>query len=408
MGNVSSSIIPKTIYKMNFTVEQQALVDDVLKGTNVFLTGVAGTGKSACLSDAIKKLRKAKKRVAVTASTGVAAANIGGITFYALFKCGLMRQDPRILVSKMKMAHIMMLRKLNTIVIDEISMLTPEIFLKGSEILKIIKKSDKPFGGTQVICIGDFHQLPYVSTKRDRVMIFDTEIWNECEFHVHELTKVHRQDNIEFIEILNEIRSGTVSSETIDKINATRTNQLESDGFKPTIVYSHNADVDAENMTELNKLDGPSKFFKDRDQKDIELRIGAQVMVTFNVDVELGLYNGTRGVVTKIEDDSVKIKTLNGRVHTIGNVRVEDDQTDLGGKKKIITFMPLKLAWSITIHKTQGIERASAPVRSGHAARARRPGSAQAAGWYPTADADARHLHGAGVQAAGRRYPAVR
>lgn len=340
---------------MEFTSEQQHFIDDAVKGKNVFLTGVAGTGKSACLSEAIKKLRAKKKFVAVTASTGVAAANIGGITFYSLFKSGLMAASPIVMVNKMHISTIKKLRALSTIVIDEISMLSPIVFEKGSEILKMIKRNDKPFGGTQIICIGDFHQLPYVLKEGKRTMIFEKELWIDCMFQTHTLSKIHRQENKEFIEILRQVRLGDITDETVERINATQNNDLEKRfGMKPTIVYSYNRDVDRENNFELSKLNGETHVFKDRYENDVDLRVGAQVMLTHNIDVEGGLFNGARGVVESIDGKVVGLRMVDDRQVLVTNLKI-DVEDGTGKKIKEIEFMPLRLAWSITIHKTQGM-----------------------------------------------------
>ena len=365
--------------RITLTEEQQQALELLESGVNVFLTGKAGTGKSTVLAEF---RRRTSKRAVYVAPTGIAALNIKGQTIHSCFqiKPGVM-SDIGPLTSRKKFD---LLSSLEVIVIDEISMVRSDLLTAIDVRMRQVAKcvdSGKPFGGRQVIVIGDFCQLPpvvehsnayqYLCMRYGGIFAFQSAIWEEARFHSIALEQVHRQADDRFISILNELREGR--SEAIAELNnAVSISQPCSDN-ESIRVTPYRATADAINTEELSKLPEPSKKYTGelvgRFTKDLpvdqylELRIGARVMFAANrydKDGNAIYCNGELGVVEALSSDSVTVKRDDGRRLIISAYEWEMYEYDYSGTKveaKVVgTYrqLPLRLAWAVTIHKSQG------------------------------------------------------
>lgn len=305
--------------------EQEAVIDLAEKGHNIFYTGSAGTGKSVLLREMIKVLKKkyGPERVAVTASTGLAACNIGGITVHSFAGIGLGNGDVTKLYRKVRRSkkNVKRWSEISVLVIDEISMLDGELFDKLDFIAQKIRKNSDPFGGIQIVLCGDFFQLPPVSKDMSTPMkfAFQSLAWQKAIHVTIMLEKVFRQQgDTKFIDMLNQMRLGKIDMETemeFKKLNR----PLPNDDIIPAELYSTRAEVDRANRSRLNKLPGQAFCYnaidggtlEDQEMKDrllqnflapkqLQLKIGAQVMMIKNIDAQL--VNGSLGKVIAFMD----------------------------------------------------------------------------------------------------------
>ncbi|HIC44178.1 MAG TPA: helicase [Sulfurimonas sp.] len=268
--------------------------------------------------------------------------------------------------------------KLKVLIIDEISMVSPEIFLCMDQILRAFKENDIPFGGVQTILSGDFFQLPPISrVPKDKRFAWQASSWKELQLKTCYLQEKFRQDDNVLISILDEIRSGSVSNNTYDILNSRHHKDLGFD-FTPTKLYTHNMDVDRINNDELNKLNNTPYIFKYKSEgtsKNIEkifksslvlevmtLKKDAVVMFIKNNN-ELGYVNGTTGVVIDFDKETGLpiVKTSYGALIKVAleDWTIENDKGNVTAK---VSQIPLKLAWAITIHKSQGMTLDSAEI----------------------------------------------
>jgi len=354
---------------------------NILKtGQNVFLTGSAGTGKTYILNEYILYLKSRKIFPTIIAPTGIAASHLGGQTIHSYFSLGIRDEIDESFVQNLLDKKYLQVRfsKLKVLIIDETSMVSPFIFSSMDTILKAFKKSNKAFGGIQVILSGDFFQLPPIAkSKSDKRFAWQSPAWKELDLQTCYLEKKFRQDDNVLISILDEIRSGNITQNTYDALNS-RINAPLDTSFKPTKLYTHNLDVDKINNDELNKLPTQAhnftytsegaksnieKIFKSSMvQENMVLKKDAVVMFIKN-NPEKGYINGTTGIVTDFsKDENLPIvKLSNG--YTV-KVPLEDwsIENDKGSITAKVSQLPLKLAWAITIHKSQGMTLDSAQI----------------------------------------------
>jgi hypothetical protein len=354
---------------------------NILKtGQNVFLTGSAGTGKTYILNEYILYLKSRKIYPTIVAPTGIAASHLGGQTIHSLFSLGIRDEiDDSFIQSLLEKKYLQVrFSKLSVLIIDETSMVSPFIFSAMNTILQAFKRNNKPFGGIQVILSGDFFQLPPISrSKTDKRFAWQSPAWKELDLQTCYLEKKYRQDDNILISILDEIRSGQISSSTHDALNSRIGIELGT-SFKPTKLYTHNLDVDKINNDELNKLPSQEhnfsytsqgaksnieKIFKSSMvQENMVLKKDAVVMFIKN-NPEKGYINGTTGIVIDFsKDENLPIvKLSNG--YTV-KVPLEDwsIENDKGSITAKVSQLPLKLAWAITIHKSQGMTLDSAQI----------------------------------------------
>ncbi|MGE8624931.1 AAA family ATPase [Acinetobacter schindleri] len=368
-------------------MKQETALKLLKAGENVFLTGSAGAGKTYTLNQYINYLKARKVSVAITASTGIAATHMNGMTIHTWAGIGikdfLSEEDlKRMKERKYLKEH---LENAQVLIIDEISMLHAKQLNLVNQVLKYFKESDEAFGGIQVIVAGDFFQLPPVGKNDERTrdkFCFMSDAWVEAKFRVCYLTEQHRQGNDYLNDILNAIRAQAIGTEHRNALQGTRHQEI---GDTYTRLYTHNMDVDSINFRHLNEIDNEPRQFDaqcDGNDKLIEtlkssvrapetltLKKHAKVMFVKN-NFDLGYINGSLGEVIGFEEDDEfgvlpKVKLTDG---TTLLVEPETWSVDNEAGKTIASFqqIPLRLAWAITIHKSQGMTLEAAEIDLSH------------------------------------------
>jgi ATP-dependent DNA helicase PIF1 len=340
--------------------EKQLEAFNIVKNNeNLFLSGSAGTGKSFTIKNIVEYLEENKINYGLTALTGCAESLINGQTLHSYLLLGINKSLIDIYndLSRKFIPKFKSLKSLNTLIIDEISMMSNELLELIDELFKMIKSNTLPFGGIQVIMVGDFHQLPPIKGN----YCFTSPSWDALNMNNVILTDLIRQkDDLVLQEILEELRTGKMSDKTFEILKSLNKTKFIGD-IKPTKLFPVNNNVDKINNKEFQKLvkinEGNTTTYKamanykvdNIDNFDICLTLNAQIMVIRNLSVENHLVNGTRGVVIGLLDKCVIIKDMNDNIH---NINYYTDLTK--NKKNYISFMPLKLAYAISIHKSQG------------------------------------------------------
>ncbi len=365
-------------------MKQETALKLLKAGENVFLTGSAGAGKTYTLNQYIQYLKARKVPVAITASTGIAATHMSGMTIHTWAGIGirdsLTESDlKRMYERKYLREH---LERVQVLIIDEISMLHAKQLNLVNQVLKYFKSSDEAFGGIQIIVSGDFFQLPPVGkkdeTNRDK-FAFMSEAWVEAKFRVCYLSEQHRQSDSTLDQILNAIRAQSVTSEHINILKQTKHQQHADDIV--TRLYTHNIDVDNINLRQLEQVDGKTHCFNAvlegneklietlkssvRAPQQLELKVGAKVMFVKN-NFDMGYVNGSIGEVVGFSHDEelgvlprIKLKDGSTLVVESETWSIENEQ---GQVLASLTQIPLRLAWAITIHKSQGMTLESAEI----------------------------------------------
>ena len=358
---------------------QQETLNILKTGANVFLTGQPGSGKTYVVKEYIGYLRSRGIEPAITASTGIAATHLGGLTIHSWSGLGikenLSRRDLDELASKPYLKK--RIRNTNILIIDEISMLPPFVLSLVDSICRKIKENNLPFGGLQVVLVGDFFQLPPVSRPQfgalkesndSQFFSYSADIWREAQFVTCYLSEQYRQDDQTFLSLLKAIRRNQFNREDLAILLSRHTaNNAEPDNIVK--LFSHNFDVDNVNEAKLKTLKGVEKNYLmtgSGSKKMIEalkrgclspellkLKLGAEVMFTKNNPGE-GFYNGTLGrVVGFASSGRPLIKLRNNRQIEVSPMEWMIEE---GGEiKAMIRQLPLRLAWAITVHKSQGL-----------------------------------------------------
>lgn len=371
---------------MSITLDKKTLdiVSDLENGwENVFLTGNAGTGKSTLL-DHFRNTTK--KNIAVVAPTGVAAVNVKGETIHSFFHFPPNVDGERAKHEGKKTKNANIYKTLETLVIDEVSMVRADLLDSISVFLQTVRKSKQPFGGVQVIMVGDLHQLPPVVTRDEQEALrslyrspyfFSSNVFQSLtdglykQIKFFELSTIYRQTERDFIEILNRVRNKQTTQEDLNRLNKCMT---EGEEFLDGYIYltAMNEQADKINQYKLNEIEGQSIFFKGTTTGNfsdkqfpaadqLEMKTGARVML-LNNDPDGRWINGTLGTLFQIRSDHVLVKLDNGELETIEPVTWMAYKTRLNPEtmtlesKEVGSFrqMPLRLAWAITIHKSQG------------------------------------------------------
>ncbi len=354
-------------------MEQATSLEILKSGKNVFMTGSAGTGKTYVLNQFIAYLKERKVYPTILAPTGIAASHLGGQTIHSFFSLGIReRVDQEFLDSLLNKKNLQTkFSKLKVLIIDEVSMIAPTIFTAMDLILQAFKNSTLPFGGIQVILSGDFFQLPPVSkNNQGKRFSWQSPSWKELELRTCYLEKKFRQIDDPIILILDEIRSGRSTQKTHELLES-RFQQTLAIEFTPTKLYTHNMDVDRINQQELLALPSLAHVFKSEDSgsqanvekifktslvsQEITLKKDALVLFIKN-NQEFGYVNGTTGVVTGFDKENKMpiVKLSSNRSITVMNENwmIENAKGEVSAK---VSQLPLRLAWAITIHKSQGM-----------------------------------------------------
>jgi ATP-dependent DNA helicase PIF1 len=322
------------------------------------------------LQAAVAEAKAKNLAFGVTATTGAASVLIGGRTLHSFLGIGLATKEPKYLAEWIQVkfpAKAELLKELVFLIIDEVSMMSDELFDYISAFLKALRKNDAPFGGVQLLLSGDFAQLKPVKGG----YAFKSNEWERCNFKVVVLTTIFRQHgDAAFAEMLQRLRTGKCSSEDYATLK-TRVGAALSKHVEPTRLYSLNADVDRINAGAFEKLLKTEKavtyatqFKENREDSkrwaatcgipdSLKLCKNAQVVVTSNVNPDEGVINGSRGRIVQLDAAQVSLELVDGKCVTIGYHEVSqvlDDKKSVSAR-----FMPLKLAYALSIHKSQGM-----------------------------------------------------
>jgi len=369
---------------------------DLIEHTNrsVFLTGKAGTGKTTFLNDFVKKTRK---KYIVVAPTGIAAINAGGVTIHSMFGLPLRTFLPttdRIDGSlanniadlmphfKYRKDKLKLLREVEVLIIDEVSMLRADVLDMMDFSLRFIRRNNQRFGGVQMLFIGDLYQLPPVVRDEHILKIcyqspffFDSHAVKDIPLLTIELTKVYRQSDEKFLDILNAIRDGDVANINFDVLNESYDPDFKAGTESYVYLCSHNRMADEINQEKLAEIDLTVKTYEAKlfgdfkenqfpNEQFLELKVGAQVMFIRNdITGEKKYFNGKLGEITSLDDNEIKV-VLDGSEREIVVKREVWEQkkyfldTEKNIKEEVLGSFeqfPIKLAWAVTIHKSQGL-----------------------------------------------------
>lgn len=358
-------------------------------GANVFLTGEPGAGKTYTINKYISYLKEHGIEHSVTASTGIAATHIGGMTIHSWSGIGIKEFLSKYDLDKLSTTEYLTRRivKTKVLIIDEISMLHANTLVMVDAVCRLIRQNDEPFGGLQVVFVGDFFQLPPINKKNKEekeIQLFEEEemgdfayqspAWKRASPVICYIHEQHRQDDEDFLDLLLSIRRGTLEGEHLEYL---KSRFVKREEFPPNVtkLFSHNLDVDRVNTDMLSKIEGvEKKFLMNATGKEnivatlkkgclspevLVLKKGAIVMCTKNNPKERYV-NGTLGEVIDFDSFSGNpvIRTLQGAHITITPL---DWSVEENGKiKGKISQIPLRLAWAITVHKSQGMSMDSA------------------------------------------------
>ena len=363
---------------------------DILKmGHSVFLTGAAGTGKTFVLNEYLNYLKKHSVSPAVTASTGIAATHIGGQTIHSWSGIGIIEKLDKYTLDKLEQNEKLYQKYQNVrvLVIDEISMLHASRLDMINTLFKKLKRDSKPFGGVQIIFCGDFFQLPPVvkgeNLNIERHFAYNSASWKELNPVICYLKENYRQEeNDELLHILNNIRFEKDKINNYKKLEEkTKEKNNDSEMIK---LYTHNIDVDSINLEKYNELNKDNKEYKfemtSHGKKHLienlknnilapeilNLKVGTKVMFVKN-DINKKYQNGTLGEIIDFDDrDKPIIKTFNEKIISVDYENW--DYIDENGKVLAsISQIPLRYAWAITIHKSQGMTLDAAEIDLGKA-----------------------------------------
>jgi ATP-dependent exoDNAse (exonuclease V) alpha subunit len=339
---------------------------------NIFITGKAGTGKTTLL----EYFRiNSKKNFVILASTGISAIKAKGKTIHSFFLF-----PPRILINeKIKRLRSNIIKNVDTILIDECSMIRCDLLDAIDQSLRLNRNSDESFGGVQIILLGDIHQLPPVIRENEQDIFdsfypnghyfFHANCYQNSNISTYELTKIYRQKDAEFINILNKIRSGNVTEADLLPLNDKVVNQDSNVLYETIILSPTNRKVDTINSVNLQNINSETFSYQSSETGEfrekpadeiLELKVGAQVMLIKNdIKSPKRWVNGSIGIVTDLTANSIHLKIKN-KVHKITQDTWEKfdylikDGEVLHEVVATFTQYPIKLAWAVTIHKSQG------------------------------------------------------
>ncbi len=360
--------------------QQKSVINSFESGKNIFVTGGAGTGKSYLLN--FLKRNYPVSRLEITASTGVAAINVGGSTIHSWSGIGLANMPIEKIIENIFSLKASRTRKrirqARALAIDEISMISAEVFEILDRVFRSVRENDLPMGGIQIVAFGDFLQLPPIN--RDSQIYnfcFNSKAWRNLNFEAFVLKESFRQSDEEFVRVLNNLRFGKITKEDRQILESRVKAEDKNQALRPTVLTTHNFKVEKINNGELNKIPHPEvihqatysgnpekiEYLKKNclAQDQLRLKVGAQVMMIKNTYQKEGIINGSLGV---IKDFSPRksfpiVEFANKKILTIGPEEWLLEKFNETTKETIIEAemqqIPLIMAWAITIHKSQGL-----------------------------------------------------
>lgn len=352
-------------------MNQGLALEIMLSGESVLLTGPAGAGKTFVLNQFIRLAKHEGKHVSVTATTGLAATHLGGTTIHSWAGIGVHDALPQGFADHIAKGRREIIEKTDVLIIDEISMLHDYRLDMVDEACRLVRKKDVPFGGIQVVMSGDFFQLPPINRGDSRAggFVVNSQVWQELDPTICYLGEQHRQDDEALLEVLDAIRAGEIRRHHAERLLA-RVEEQPAEDAVITELHTVNIDVDTINDKKLNELERDELFYtqtttgSDNYVENLQrsvlapatlrLKEGALVMAVKNA-LDKKYVNGSLGIVTAFEPATEYpiVEFKNGRT-----VTMQPDTWELrdGDKKRAsITQIPLRLAWAITVHKSQGM-----------------------------------------------------
>jgi len=360
--------------------QQKSVIELFEQGKNILVTGGAGTGKSHLLS--FLKRNYASSGLEVAASTGIAAVNIGGSTIHSWAGIGLANMPVDKIIENIFSAKLSKVRRrikqTKTLAIDEISMISADVFEILDKVFRAVRENDKPMGGMQIILFGDFLQLPPISRDSyNSNFCFSSGAWEGLNLQTFILQQVFRQDDTKFIKVLNNLRFGILDEEDQEILESRIQAKDKNLATKPTVLTTHNYKVEKINETELKKIPHTeisyaAQYFGAPERAEflkknclapevLKLKIGAQVMMIKNTYQKEGIINGSLGIVKEFSSKKnyPVVEFVGGKIITIGPEEWLLEKYDEHKKELIaeagVNQIPLILAWAITIHKSQGL-----------------------------------------------------
>lgn len=377
--------------RIEFSKDQQNAIDIFNTGQLLFVHGSAGVGKSALIKEFRRLANKAKKIIAITATTGVASYSINGMTINSFLGIGTAKDDSNGLLRKLRYRKDVVDRISQTeiLVIDEISMMSAAVFEKIDDICRIIRKRRKePFGGMQVVIVGDLLQLEFIKDREnpDTRLIFESNVFKQ--FIMINLKKNFRQEgDIVYSEILSRMRIGESTIKDIDTLMTRKidANDIESKSIQIVVtnkkadvinkkfmdeidgkVYTFNARFDDKSKCPTIKLlqDELVTQFKQKNLSNVMLKKNCRVMLIKNLNVDIGLINGSIGTVLEVRTSSVLVKFDNGITEDIG---ISEWTLEFNNIKSSAFQIPLILGYAFTSHRIQSLTLDSAIIDIGDA-----------------------------------------
>lgn len=360
--------------------QQKSVIDLFEQGENILVTGGAGTGKSHLLS--FLKRNYSGLGLEVTASTGIAAVNIGGTTIHSWAGIGLANMPVDKIIENIFSAKFSKIRRrikqTKALAIDEVSMISGDVFRILDQVFRAVRESDLPMGGMQMILFGDFLQLPPISRDTNHSnFCFNSQSWKDLDPKVFVLQQIFRQEDHKFIKILNNLRFGIIDEEDKEILESRVLAKDDNQAIKPTILTTHNYKVEKINDTELKKIPNyevsysaqyfgkpeRAEFLKKNclAQEDLRLKIGAQVMMIKNTHQKDGIINGSLGIVKSFspKKNYPMVEFSCGKIITVGPeewlLEKFDEQKREMTVEAGVNQIPLILSWGMTIHKSQGL-----------------------------------------------------
>lgn len=358
-------------------MDQELALAILLSGRSALLTGAAGTGKTYLLNTFIAQARKRGKKVSVTATTGLAATHLGGNTIHSWSGIGVSDHLPNNFFERLSKTRRDVISKTDVLIIDEISMLHDFRLDMIDKVLRTVRENDQPFGGIQLVMSGDFFQLPPVNRPNEQGggFVVYSDAWQELQPAVLYLERQYRQNDEQLLEILTALRTGDVRRHHVEALLA-RT-EIEPPDGDITELHTVNVDVDDINIQKLAELPGEersyqqtttgSKIYVENLQRSVlapenlAIKLGALVMAVKNSPQKL-YANGSIGTVVDFEPltEYPVVEFRDGRRVTM----VPDvwELRDGERKRASISQVPLRLAWAITVHKSQGMTLDAAKI----------------------------------------------